>query len=90
MLLIKSLKEKSKLYNDPFPHWEINDPLSKDSVNEICNAEIANPIQDNLEYDGTRAIDGVMESLEQVLPMVEKQKNTDVLSRRKTLKNFLI
>ena len=58
MLLIKSLKEKSKLYNDPFPHWEINDPLSKDSVNEICNAEIANPIQDNLEYDGTRAIDG--------------------------------
>ena len=32
----------------------------------------------------------VMESLEQALPMVEKQKNTDVLSRRKTLKNFLI
>ena len=58
MLLIKSLKEKSKLYNDPFSHWEIKDPLSKDSVNEICNAEIANPIQDNLEYDGTRAIDG--------------------------------
>ena len=58
MLLIKSLKEKSKSYNDPFPHWEINDPLSNASVNEICNAEIANPIQDNLEYDGTRAIDG--------------------------------
>ncbi|OUW74131.1 MAG: hypothetical protein CBD76_01385 [Pelagibacteraceae bacterium TMED216] len=58
MLLIKSLKDKSKLYNHPFPHWEINDPLTNESIEEICNAEIANPVKDNLEYDGTRAIDG--------------------------------
>ena len=39
-------------------HWELNKPLTDEQINEIINAEIANPIEHNLNYDGTRAIDG--------------------------------
>ena len=46
------------IQQSPFDHWEITKPLSEESIKEICNAEIANPMEDNVQYDGTRAIDG--------------------------------
>ena len=58
MELIKSLKNSTTLHQNPFKHWEIDKPLNKNAIDEICNAEIANPIENNLKYDGTRAIDG--------------------------------
>ena len=58
MTLINSLKNNSLLHKIPFDHWEMNAPLNEDAIKEICEADIANPIKDNLEYDGTRAIDG--------------------------------
>ena len=42
----------------PFEHWELNKPLTDGQINEIINAEIDNPIEHDLNYDGTRAIDG--------------------------------
>ena len=58
MTLINSLKNNSLLHKTPFAHWEMNTPLNEDTIKEICEADIANPIEDNLQYDGTRAIDG--------------------------------
>ena len=58
MSFLNSLSNYSKKYEDPFLHWELNKPLTDEQINEIINAEIANPIEHNLNYDGTRAIDG--------------------------------
>ena len=58
MELFKSLEARTKLFSDPFKHYEINQPLTKKAVDEICEAEIADPRKQNLNYDGTRALDG--------------------------------
>ena len=58
MELFKSLKTKTKNFNDPFQHFEINEPLTEEAIKEISNAEIADARNENLKYDGTRALDG--------------------------------
>ncbi len=58
MSFLKSVNEYSKKFKDPFDHWELNQPLNNDQINEILKADIANPAEHNLNYDGTRAIDG--------------------------------
>ena len=58
MSFLKSVKNNSKEFNEPFLHWELDKPLTNEQINEIVKADIANPIEHNLNYDGTRAIDG--------------------------------
>ena len=58
MEFLNSLKKRSKYYNFPFSHWELNEPLTKEAINEICKAEIVDLTPMNINYDGTRAIDG--------------------------------
>ena len=58
MSFLNSIESKSKKFEIPFLHWELNEPLTEKQINEIVNADIANPIEHNLNYDGTRAIDG--------------------------------
>ena len=58
MELFKALKTRSKSYDVPFKHWEIDGPLTSEAIKEICNADILDPRKDDLKYDGTRAIDG--------------------------------
>ena len=58
MELLKSLQTRTKLYSDPFKHFEINQPLTAKAINEISMAEITDPREQNLNYDGTRALDG--------------------------------
>ena len=58
MSFLNSLTNNSNKFDIPFPHWELNNPLSEDAINEIIKADIANPNEHKLEYDGTRAIDG--------------------------------
>ena len=58
MELFKSLETRTKLFSDPFKHFEINEPLTKSAIDEIFNADIADPRKQNLDYDGTRALDG--------------------------------
>ena len=53
-----SVQNNLKKFIDPFVHWELNEPLTPDQINEIVKADIANPSEHNLNYDGTRAIDG--------------------------------
>ena len=58
MSFLNSVLNKSKKYEEPFLHWELNEPLTEEQIKEIINADIANPIEHSLNYDGTRAIDG--------------------------------
>ena len=58
MSFLNSIEKKSKKFESPFTHWELNEPLTKEQIVEIINADIDNPIEHNLNYDGTRAIDG--------------------------------
>ena len=58
MSFLNSINNNSKKFSDPFIHWELNNPLTDEQINEIINADIDNPIEHNLNYDGTRAIDG--------------------------------
>ena len=58
MTFLNSILNNSKKHNDPFKHWELNEPLSNDAISEITRADIPDLNQLDLEYDGTRAIDG--------------------------------
>jgi len=58
MTFLHSILNSSKKFDDPFTHWELNNPLSDGAIDEIVKADIASPNQHNLNYDGTRAIDG--------------------------------
>ena len=58
MSFLKSILNNSKKFNDPFIHWELNKPLTEAAIQEINNTDIENPTNYNLQYDGTRAIDG--------------------------------
>ena len=58
MELFKSLENKTKSFSDPFDHFEINEPLTKSAIEEISAAEVLDPKKENLNYDGTRALDG--------------------------------
>tara|TARA_B100000787_G_scaffold59008_1_gene43024 strand:- start:188 stop:850 length:663 start_codon:yes stop_codon:yes gene_type:complete len=58
MTFLDSILNNSKEHKDPFKHWELNKPLSNDAINEIISADIPDLNQHDLEYDGTRAIDG--------------------------------
>ncbi len=58
MSFLNSVLNQSKKYENPFSHWELNKPLTEQQINEITNADIVNPVERNLSYDGTRAIDG--------------------------------
>ena len=58
MSFLNSILNNSKIYNEPFEHWELNEPLNEGAIQEIINAEISNPLEHDISYDGTRAIDG--------------------------------
>ena len=58
MEFLNSLKKRSKFYDSPFDYRELNQPLTKEAIKEICNAEIVDLNKMELIYDGTRAIDG--------------------------------
>ena len=58
MELFKSLEKKTKSFDDPFKHFEIDEPLTAEAIREIYEANVPDPKKENLNYDGTRAIDG--------------------------------
>ena len=58
MEFLNSLKKRSKHCSTPFSHWELNEPLTQGAIKEICKTEIADLNKMDINYDGTRAIDG--------------------------------
>ena len=58
MNFLNSIKNKSKNSSDPFKYWEFKEPLTEEMIDEIYNAELDDPTNNDINYDGTRAIDG--------------------------------
>ena len=58
MSFLSSMQNKSKKHKFPFDHWEYDDALSDGAIKEITTADIPDVTKHNLDYDGTRAIDG--------------------------------
>ena len=58
MTFLNSILNQCKKHKFPFDHWEYNNALSDDAIEEIINADIPDVSKHNLNYDGTRAIDG--------------------------------
>ena len=58
MSFLSSIQNKSKKHKFPFDHWEYDDALSDGVIKEITTADIPDVTKHNLDYDGTRAIDG--------------------------------
>ena len=58
MSFLSSIQSKSKKHKFPFDHWEYDDALSDGVIKEITTADIPDVTKHNLDYDGTRAIDG--------------------------------
>ena len=58
MTFLNSILNQSTKHNFPFDHWEYNNALSEGSIEEILKADIPDVSKHNLNYDGTRAIDG--------------------------------
>ena len=58
LLFITFLIKKTQSYQSPFKHFELNEPLTDEAIAEICKADVLDPKKENLNYDGTRALDG--------------------------------
>ena len=58
MSFLNSIVNESKKYESPFYHWEYSNALSDGAIKEIIRADIPDLSKHNLNYDGTRAIDG--------------------------------
>ena len=58
MTFLNSILKQSKKHEFPFDHWEYNNALTNDAIEEIIKADIPDVSKHNLNYDGTRAIDG--------------------------------
>ena len=58
MTFLNSILNKSKKHEFPFNHWEYDEALSNEAIEEIIKTDIPDVSKHNLTYDGTRAIDG--------------------------------
>ena len=58
MSFLDSIQNQSKKHEFPFNHWEYNNALTDGAIEEIIKADIPDVSKHNIDYDGTRAIDG--------------------------------
>jgi len=58
MTFLNSILNQSKKHEFPFDHYEYYNALTDDAIEEIVKADIPDVSKHNLNYDGTRAIDG--------------------------------
>ena len=49
MRFLDSLRNRLQHYDTPFSHWELNEPLTKECIEEICKTEIID-LKDSLTY----------------------------------------
>ena len=58
MTFLNSILNKCKKHDFPFDHWEYESALTPEAIKEIIKADIPDVSKHNINYDGTRAIDG--------------------------------
>ena len=58
MSFLNSIINQCKKHTFPFDHYEYQNALSDAAIEEIIKADIPDVSIHNIDYDGTRAIDG--------------------------------
>ena len=86
MHLKESILNKINSYTDPFPHWELENPLSEDLIDELQNIKISDAPR---AFDGTRAADAGGEDLDGKLRVFLEKDNSDLLPNGMELINDL-
>ena len=79
MSFINSIQKQSKKHEFPFEHYEYYDALTDAAMEEIVKADIPDVSKHNLNYDGTRAIDGGAAEFRKEILLEVRQLNLDVL-----------
>ena len=75
MTFLNSILNESKKNEFPFDHWEYNNALTEEAIKEIIKVDIPDVSKYNLNYDGTRAIDGGAAEFRQGIVSGGKAKN---------------
>ena len=86
MHLKESILYKINSYYDPFPHWELENPLSKELIDELQNVKISDAQR---AFDGTRAADAGGENLDGKLRVFLEKDNCNFLPNGMELINDL-
>ena len=76
MYLKDSILHKIQSYNDPFPHWELDSPLSEDMISELQNVKISDAPR---SFDGTRAADAGGDGIDGKLRVFLEKDNSHLL-----------
>ena len=86
MHLKESILNKINSYSDPFPHWELENPLSEQMIDELQNIKISEVPR---AFDGTRAADAGGDDLDGKLRVFLEKDNSDLLPNGMELINDL-
>ena len=86
MHLKESILNKINSYSDPFPHWELENPLSEELIDELQNVKISDAQR---AFDGTRAADAGGDDLDGKLRVFLEKDNSDLLPNGMELINDL-
>ena len=86
MHLKESILNKINSYSDPFPHWELENPLSEELIDELQNVKISDTPR---AFDGTRAADAGGEDLDGKLRVFLEKDNSNLLPNGMELINDL-
>ena len=86
MHLKESILNKINSYSDPFPHWELENPLSEELIDELQNIKISEVPR---AFDGTRAADAGGDDLDGKLRVFLEKDNSDLLPNGMELINDL-
>ena len=70
---INSIRVNIRTLEEPFKHWELDNPLSNDAINEIVNTNIP---EGEHAYDGTRAADYTGGGIDGKLRVFVKKNNS--------------
>ena len=76
MHLKESILNKINSYSDPFPHWELDSPLSEKLIDELQNIKISDAPR---AFDGTRAADAGGADLDGKLRVFLEKDNSNLL-----------
>ena len=76
MHLKESILNKVRSYDDPFPHWELDSPLSPEMINELQEVKISDAPR---SFDGTRAADAGGDGIDGKLRVFLEKENKHLL-----------
>ncbi len=76
-MLKESILNRCTTHSNPFPHWELDSPFTKDLINELNEVNISDAPR---SFDGTRAADAGGDGLDGKLRVFLESDNSEKLT----------